>query len=580
MYLNIKLLKISMKLGVKLFLPIFFVLFFTPQVFAKIVVVNSENWEDVYSGMLYAKLNNMEGYFLNSPNPEGILRILPKGHEILLIQSDKPFVSTLESILRSKGYEVTTKHVTDATIDLAPDTDTFYIVEKDRAVAALIAAPLAKMENAWVLIVDSENLPKITSMLGGKNVVLVGYFKRNIKSELDKYKTDEIIEPSKFKLSLKVADRFLKKHPTSQVIVTDGRNIEEEIFRGHSPLIIVGSNLLPEETMEWFKENKIKTCVVLGTQLTYVGERIRKASNKQIGVFIKYGQALPGSKIYALSMFPLPTPKIKLNVASVIYDPSTKQVFITFKNSGNMGLFELTNFRILENGNEIASAGDEEAHFIGSGESLVVSYKVSIPASKLNKKLTVEFFTSYGESPDSLDMYLTNIGKFGPPLTKELEVKSINDESLLNVTKVTYYEGYKRIGIEVTNLAKKPAYFIVKLPEIKVQGVPTPLHSEVSFISGDKKEVFISATLDPIDVKENSEVKVVIDYGEKKDLFVKSSEVILPLEVSSGFMPTGLFFYTGVGAGIGIVIIVIVLLLLKKKKRYGYGGGYKFRKKW
>ena len=547
---------------------IFLLLFLIPFSSGKIVVVNSRDWDDVYSGLLYAKLNNLSCYFLNSPNPEGLLRILPKD-KVLLIQSDNPYVVALDSILRSRGYEVSIKRISEGSIDLAPDVSTFCVVEKDQPVAALVTAPLAKLTNSWVLLVDSSNLPRIKSELNGKKVILVGYFKRNIKSVLDTYKSDEIIEPNKFKLSLKVATNFLTLHPTTQVLVADGRYIEEEMFDGHSPLIIVGSNLLPSETVEWLVKNNIKTCVVIGTQLTYIGEQIRSQTNKRVGVFIKFGQALPGSSIYALTMMPLPLPNLRLEVVSAVYDIENGKLFINLKNSGNCGLFELTTFRILDNGVEVASGGDREPYFIGSGENLVVSYDISLAPENLAKNLTVEFFTSYGESPDSLDRYLTEKGKFGPPLTKPLEIKKVRDLSLLNVTRIIYYPNYRRIGIEIENLGTVPAYFIIKLPEIKIQGIPTPLQSKITFIDKGRKMVFITASLDPIDIQENSRIKVIMDYGERKNLFVKSLQLTLPLEVSHTLSFTGFFSYlTGISiVGIGVVIVILVLIRKKSRRR-------------
>jgi len=537
----------------------------------EIVVINSKKWSDVYAGLLYARLKGVNGYFLTSPNPEGILKILPRGHDIILIESSTdPYVPTLDSILRASGFRILNKkEIKEGPIDLLPpNITTIYIVEEDRPTDALIAAPLAVSNKGWVIVVNSDNVKKITNILSGKKIILIGYFQRDIRSVLEKYKNYEIIEPSKFRLSLLAADYFLKQHPTTQILISDGKYIEEEIFSGYSPLIIVGTNLLPEETIKWISNHSIKSCVIIGTHLTYVGEQIRKISKRDIGVFVKWGQALPGSPIFALTMMPLPSPQLKLRVESVMYDPEKQMLLVNFKNDGNIGIFELTTLRILDKGKEIASAGDSSPYFIGSGESLIVSYSLYLPPEEVAKNLTVEFFTSYGESPESLDRYLTNMGKFGPPLTKQLIVKRVNDRSELNVTKITYYTKYHRIGIKIENLGKIPTYFIVKLPSLKVQGVPKALQSKIELINSKEKEVFIPVTLDPIDIKENSEVDVILDYGERKNLFVKSMFVTLPLQVSSGIGITGFFISAKsieIGAVVGVVGVVIGLWLRKRK---------------
>jgi len=545
---------------------IILLLFFLDHATAKVVVINSQKWDDVYSGILYAKFNNMSAYFLTTSNPHGLLKIITDD-EIILIESKSPFVPNLKSLLENNKYKVTLIEISDSS-DLSIDSQNVYIVGKENFQAALLLAPLAKIENSWVYIVDDNNINKILPKLQGKNVIIIGYLKRNIKDALENFKTEEIIEPNKFKLSLSIADRFLQIKPTTQVLIIDGRNMEEEMFFGHSPIILVGPNLLPKETISWLLDKKIKTCVVIGSELTYIGEQIRSQSNKTIGVLIKFGQATQGSPIYALSMFPLPSPELRIEVLSVVYDPITKNLYITFKNSGNVGLFELTSFKILSGTKEIASSGDEKPIFIGSDESFVATYSIIIPPEELANNLTVELFVSYGESQDSLDLYLTNAGKFGPPLTKTLEIKEIKDNSLLNITKVTYYKNYGRVGVKIINIANISSYFIVKIPSIIVQGVPQNLYSEISFIDKGEKEIFIPVKLDDIDLKENSVVNIILTYGENKEALLKISEAALPLEINSGLLPTGLLVLSPDKLGIVAIVIIIVIIILFLLRRF------------
>ena len=530
----------------------------------KIVVVNSQDWGDVYSGLLYARLNNLPAYFLSSSNPQGILRILPGPQEVILIQSSNPFVSNLNTLLTSKGYTVTLRTISDGSVDLLPSgINTYYVVEKDRPSAAIAVAPLAVANKAWVFLVDQRNLPTVTSLLRGKNVILVGYFTRSVKTTLDDYKSSEIIDPNKFTLSIKVAEEFLKIKPTTQVIISEGRYIENELFAGHSPVLLVGTNLLPQETLRWMQSKRIKTCVVLGAHLTYIGEQIRSLSKRAIGVFIKYGEAVPGSPIYALNMMPIPTSNLKLSVISVIYDPTAKKIMITYKNDGEIGLFELTTFRVLHDGTEIASGGDENVKFIGAGETTVSHYNIDIPADLLSKNLTVEIFASYGDSPNNLDSYLTNKGKFGPPLTLPLLVKSVSDRSQLDIISLTYYKPHKRIGVKVGNIGTVGTWFMVKIPSIKIHGVESALQSDVRFVpAGESKEVYMGADLDEFDLVDDSSLVVVVDFGEKRDLLVKSVEKRMKMNVVSTPPILGFFLSTTGMTVIGIMITVMIIIVL------------------
>ena len=559
------------KLGI-LLLPLILLLF-PALVEAKIVVINSKNWEDVYSGILYANFNSYHAYFTNSPNPTGLLNILPKD-KVILIQTPNPYIPNLQTILENKGYEVEVKQVKDANLELIPQVKNFILVEKDLPTYALLAASLSKVKNAWVLLVDPTNLNTILPKLkDGKEVVLVGYFKREIYSKLKPYATQELISTNKFELSKEIAQEFLNLKKVNQALITDGKSLEEEVLRGNSPILLVGTNYLPKGLVDFLLENNFKSVVVIGSHLTYIGEQIRQKSNKQIAVFVKFGQALPGTPVYSLSFFPLPLQTYNLTILKVYYSPLSKTLFITYKNLGEVGTFVLTTFRILDGEEEIASGGDVEAFFLGKGEVLSRSYEVEIPAERLTKNLTVELFTSYGESPENLDLYLTQSGRFGPPLTLKLEIENVEDRSNLTLKKVTYYKGYKRIGIKVENLGEVKAYFVAKLIDLKVKGIKQSFASEVSVVlPKSEREVFIPVELDKIDLLENEIVKVEIDYGEREDLLIKSETKEMKLAIEEGFPLTGLFLQPVSWIGIIIALVVIIVLFkfffrMKRKKK-------------
>lgn len=557
------------------FLTVFLISFaiFSSSALAKIVVINSENWEDVYAGIYYSQLNGYTPYFLNSPNPQGLFNILPRDKNILLIESeDKPFVSNLKTLLESKGYVVEVKKVRNGDIDLIPkQISNFVVVQKDFPYNAIVAAPIAKLNTAWVLIVDSHNINSVVNILKNANkVIAIGYFSRDVNNSISPYVDEWITSTNKFKLSTLVADKYLKIRPVSQVLISDGKYLENELLLGANPVLLVGENLLPDVVMDFMKTHNIKTAVLIGSHLTYVGERIRTLSDKKISVFIKFGEATSGVShtIYALTMFPLYTKELKLNISSVVYDPIAKKLYVEFFNPSDSGLFEFTTLRLLDGNTEIASLSDREPMFIGANEKFVDSFDLVLPAELLNKNLTAEFYTSYGDSSDNLDKYITASGRFGPPLLLPLKIQKVTDNSNLKLVGVTYYSYYKRFGIKVSNVGNTDAYFTVKLIDVRIKGLKKSLSlDEARFVaSGKEREVFIPAQLDELDLKDNPYVRVQVYYGEKEDLLVKSIDRKVELNIVNT-NPITAMLATPIGLSVFSIVVGVIILLVLKKKR-------------
>ncbi len=537
------------------------------------VVINSQRWQDVYAGIYWAQLNGMNAFFLNSPNPQGLFNILPKDKNVILIESkDEPMVPNLRTLLENSGYNVDYKSITDGSVDLMPkQINKFVVVEDDFPYAAVVAAPLAKVNNAWVLLVNNNNANKVTSILSNaKYVIGVGYFKRDIYSRIKPYISKEITGNGKFDLSVKVAEEFLKIKPTTQAVVTDGSYLENELLLGANPVLLVGKNLLPDVVMDFMKTNNIKTVVIMGSQLTYVGERIRTLSNKSISVFIKFGEATPGvsQTIYALTMFPLVSKEPTIKVVKVSYDPSQKRLYVIFKNEGSVGIFELTSLRLVANGEDIASLGDKVPVFIGAGETTAITFNVTVPAEYLDKNLTVQLYTSYGDSADNLDKYITAAGKFGPPLAMPVNIEKIQDNSRVELEGITYYTGYRRFGIKLKNTGDVNAWVSVKLIDVVVNGIQTSLSSErIRMIKpGEEKTIYIPAQLDELDIQDNDMVHVIVTYGQRKDLLINTVDKEVELEIDRSMPVEQILLIVGVV----ILLVIVVAFFVFRKKGTGY----------
>jgi hypothetical protein len=226
-------------------------------------------------------------------------------------------------------------------------------------------------------------------------------------------------------------------------------------------------------------------------------------------------------------------------------------------------MYQLTTFRIMDEEEVVRTGGDEEAIFVGAETSRTVSYNVNMSPSEF-EEANVEFSTSYGSSPESLDTYLTEEGAFSPPLTKNISFKSINDSSNVTLESVTYLKDLGRFKITLTNPDSTSAYGSVRLTDVMIRGEETSFTSEqVEIPPGESEEVYIVADLDRIDIQENNAVNTVLTYGENSSTLINSDRRRIDLNVqeANNISPVMIF------GGVIVLLVVIGVVVLRYVER-------------
>lgn len=541
-----------------------------------IAVANSQDWSDVYSVLLHEGLQGNRAFFLNSDSILSLSKVVSKDDQLSIYQSsNNPFISNLNQQLSSVGYTTSLKMTSaNLNLDLDPQTGTYYVISSGNPRISLSLAPLAIKENAWVLIVDRDSLPGVVQRLAGaQKVVAVGNFGRDVLDKIKPYFTDWINTNDLFKDSQEISKRF---GINGNVVLADGGFLEAEFFSTKNPVLLSGHNKILDNTFEFLSDNNVKSTVIVGNELAVVGEQIREKSNKKISVFVKFGQSdtLNSGKVYALTMFPLPRPRIALTVEKTLYNPKTKELIASYRNPGNIGVYELTSLSVKNGATEIGTASDADVVYIGSGELLPVTYKINIDPADIDEGTVVEFYTSFGLNPSSLDTFLTMKNTHGPPFSLPLLVADIADDpSTIEVSDVAYYKGLKRVGVSVYNNGTNPVHFDVKINGLIVNGLEKNLFKSDIVLPGELKTTYLPVELDAVDLEENDLFDVLVIYGQNEDLLLKNIKVKYPFTIKSGNALTG--FVTGVGGGsmaVGLIVILVIIaglfglfLFLKKK---------------
>ncbi len=530
---------------------------------ASINLVNSKSWEDVYSVMLYGSLNKERSFFVNSESLTSLTRVIPSSIDINLYESENPFINNVDKQLSSGGYNVIRQEEgKNLNLELDPRNGRYILVGEGNYRIALSLAPYAVQENAWVFFVNDENLDDIVERISNANLVLaVGNFKRDVLTEVEPHFTDWINNNNLFKDSQEIATRFPS---LKNVVIADGTMLESEFFSTDNPVLLSGLNKILDDTFTFLQEHNVKNVVIVGNRLSVVGEQIRSRSNKKIAVFVKFGQsdASNNGKVYALSMFPTPQPVPKLVVTKAIYNPSSQEIIAYYSNEGNIELYSLSTISVKNGNEELGSASDSEARFIGVGEVLPVRYDLPLPLDELTEDTVVEFYTSYGLLPSQLDTFLTMKNKYGPPFSIPLVVKDIeDDDSSLTLVDAAYFKYLKRIGVTLTNPGANRVNYAIKIKGLIVNGLKKDLFKKGSIGPGETKSTYLPVELDKVDMMENEEFHITVLYGKDADFLIKSLKQDLPFVVKSGSLITGMVAsFTGEASPVAAIIIVLVLV--------------------
>jgi hypothetical protein len=538
-------------------------------------LVNSEDWKDVYSGSYHAYSQGETPYFVRGNNL-GVFNVMPYGEPVNIIESSsRPMVTNIEQQVRAQDYQVdNTTVVESANLELRPeDNENVIVVPEDYPPASLVAAPYARATDSWVLIVNEQNLGDVQEIVEeSEESVMIGDFNREISNAMNGTIDRTISSPSRFNLSVKVAKAYMEEKSTDRFLVASGDYINKDIMEGEDPVLLSGTNYLTEDIREFMFENpghNVTRAIMIGNEMTDVGQEIRdhnitrngETTREKVSVFIQYGQARGNSDIYAISLFPLPTGDLSLNIPATRYNPETGELLITYSNGGKNRMYQLTSFEIISDGEVVETGGDNEAVFIGGNTNRTVSYQTNISVSQA-RNASIEFSTTYGTSPSQLDTYLTEEEEFSPPLRKNIAVEEIRDDSNITIESLSYLKNAERFKVVLRNNRGESAYGQVRLIDVMVGGEETSFETARKEVPPKGTETFyITAELDSIDIEQNSDVQTTVSYGESRNALVKTASSTKEPDYTSRLIPTD----TGTIIG-GTAILLIVLALLAYRR--------------
>ena len=540
---------------------IIFVFLLANTSLAQTIIVNSEDWRDVYSAMLYGSLEGIPTNFLVSARHGTlILNAIQKATPIRAFSSRRyPFLIGYESILESRGYSAEEFVYDNFNLELAEllDISNFIIIDDSYGYNAISVAPYAVASESFVLFADRTNIRQVDSFLSGRvvnNIIIYGHVDREVRNTLQKYNPEVINKDGdRFYNNIEIVKKYQEIKHSKQAVLTNGEFIEKEIMSGVEPVLFIGTNNVPDSIREYIQGSEIDIGVLIGNELVGTATYIRR--NVGISVFVKFAQGArePAgaiSQVEALDMFYLPTYILNIEVESIKYNKATNMLEISIRNTEDQAVYFKGTYSLTDSAGFTQRVGDISPIFLDGNELKTITYEVEPMAEG---KIIGEVYIIYGESKGSMEKVID--------ITFEIETVEILDECDIKINSLVYDKRGKRFYVEIENIADVTCYADVELVDVLLDGELKNLGSVdiVEIKPGKKAKSRIKAALEEEDIEDNEIIKGKVHYGERKNALIKIKEFQFELVLK------GIDYWTF--TLILIIIILLILIYLKRRKK-------------
>jgi acylphosphatase len=481
-----------------------------------------------------------------------------------LIQSSKdPIIAGHRDNLESEGFTVSSVTTSDSgkklNLALADKINTtkFVIIDDSYGYNAISVAPYSIISNSCVLFADSENIDAVYKFLKGRTpeIIIYGRVDRAVREKLSEFNPEIIDHGDRFEDNLAIVDKYVALSQPTQIVLTNGEFIEDEIMSGREPVIFLGRDVVPAEVVEYVNAHDFKTGVVIGNDLTGAATKLKDQTG--MSIFIKFGQGRAGGESgfavpEVLDMFYLPQYELSLDIVSGDYNVKTKTTEIVYQNRGKTGVFAKATIGISAGNESVTTVGDEEPFFIDTETKFGRAYEADLTDWAANE-LQAHIYLEYGETRKSLTELVEKDIILG--------LLEFDDRSALSVTGVKYDTKLERLTLELKNTGTVTCYADAEV-ELRIEGES----ESVMFTPAEIKDDTVLSErikLSSADLAENPTVFVHIRYGERSDMRLKTIDEAHTLSVVSAY-PVEIIAV--VAALLAVVVVIGLLLWIRKKK--------------
>jgi hypothetical protein len=535
-----------------------------------VVVINSQDWIDVYSGMLYARLQSSPGLFMTGQKYVTLLPdVVPLDDEVLVLESGRfPFSSGLARKLERQGYSANTLYSTGGrgmNLELARrlNATRFIIVDPAYGFNAISAGPYAVITNAFVLFADEKNIGVVAGFLSSlpsvDGVLVYGQVSESVRERLERFSPEIIDTGSKYEDNAELLRKYFARSPLiDQAFLTSGGFIETNLLDG-APIVLLGQERVQDVTIEAVKASPLKTAVLVGNELTTPAKVLKDATGVQ--VFVKVGQGVPKGiseyePIKALDMLPLPVPLIEIDLGVVQYNVADKMLEVVYHNRGNR-VFLTGTITVLADGSVVQTVGDEDFRVLETNQTMGFRYAVDLSEQVAREQnITADLLTIYGESPRITDRAISAQMPVG--------IATAEDDCVLELESVEFSERTQRFGVTLKNPSGNECHASISLLGVVINDAPQNLnHSGPAVVPAGASRTFkIRQRMTPVDIEDNPSVHARVFYGRQEGLLFRVIDQTVPLRKSADVA-----FWVIVSIIALLIVLVLVFFVLWVRAR-------------
>jgi len=565
-------------MGSRISLALLLLLLVAPTAFSAVNVSVSKDWRVAYLLGYYSHMGG-DGFLAadNAANAKEVIPyLLPKNDEIVVYEDDDPFVKNYEAVLRGMGFtNVRTVKVSDPytlnfdLMKLYGPFDCYVIVPDSSGEWIYSAGAYAFAKGCAVLLLNNRTIDRIIAEVpADADVTIVGYEGKRLREAFPNALI--IATGNKAADSVELAKRFPK--PFDQVFLVSGMYLylpgnawDPPIWTGGGgryPVLIAYPDGVPEVVKQFILEH-VKVVSFIGPELDAAFGRFREEVGDKVKSFILINVGYQGVPTrdpgtpYPLPVLVLPTGDVRIDLESVSALPEGN-LFLVFRNVGEAVGYVLPTYIRISCGDLVIEPelNLEPVPVYGRDYSIVEIY-VGEPLPQEECVLYLE--ARYGPDKDRLMFEFNKELRFRP--------QAVEDPTELAIERVVYSPRYEAFIIYVRNESPVRAYVIPEVVDVLVDGIPTTFKGRVSYVEPNSTgKLYVKALLTEADLIDNPEVKVVLRYGKSRDLPVKVTSAVLPLEKETLTDVVVEFIQENwLLVGAALALLIILLLILRRK---------------
>ncbi len=534
------------------------------------VLVNSRDWVDVYSGLLYSGLGGVHRlqYIAEELHGTWLLEsglFVDTGNLLVFTSKKQPYIKGFSNMMEESDIKFEEEIIGDSDhlnkefarrLAKKGKIEKILILDDSFAYNALSAVPYAIATKSWVIFADNDNIDEVVGLIEEleiTDILIVGSTENNVRQELGRFNPEIMNKGNRYDNNIALAERFLEASgkDAGQVMIAQGTTLENSLFNPEFPTIFIGPGDAPSQAVKFMKDHGTTHIVLIGMNLLAQGEELSELTNTKL--IVKYAKAV-GPDVLALDFYPTPAYEPEVKITKVDYNTLTQQVEVFFKNEKDLVTYVRSLSHELFVGSDtkpLHILADEDSFFIGKNEELARVYDIDL-TNNVDDVLRVTSKYVYGDHPSSMDFSGEDDGV--------LEFVTYEDKADITLGEVFYNKRTQRFEVELINTGSVKAYALPELIDFTKNNEQQAFSGrKIQLTPGSSKKTFVKIELDEIDIADNPDFTIKIKYGERPEALLKSFTKKLDLVVKD--------FNVKLVVLVALLAIVLFLLVKKKKRR-------------